>query len=92
MRKLGRLAKLERDSSRKAVANEVAGWLSTAMILTAYFANLFGMVSAQNLWYIWLNIVGGAGLAIYSFIKKDFPLTVVNVVWAVGGMIVLVKI
>ena len=76
-------------SSRKKFADEAVGWASTAMILAAYFANMFGLVSAQDLWYVWLNIIGGVGLATYAFARKDFPLVVVNTVWSVGAIVVL---
>jgi len=90
MRKSHKKSQNNSRSLRQVVADETVGWLSTVMILGAYFANLAGWISAQNVWYIWLNIIGGVGLAIYAWTKKDFPLVIVNAVWAVGALVLVI--
>ncbi|MCU0323848.1 MAG: hypothetical protein MUF45_01140 [Spirosomaceae bacterium] len=69
---------------------EIIGWISSVLIVGAYFFNIQGKLSSEDNRYIWANITGGVGFIINTIYHHAYPSAVVNVVWviiAVGAII-----
>jgi len=73
---------------------ELFGWYGTAAILLAYALVSFGMggVRADSAIYQALNFTGAVGIAIISLKKKAYQPATLNAVWAIIGLIALLKI
>lgn len=72
--------------------SEVVGWVGVLSILCAYILLSFGLVGATSLSYQVLNSIGALAVVYSSFYKKNFQPVVLNIVWALVGIISIVKI
>jgi hypothetical protein len=68
---------------------EFLGWYGAVAVLAAYFFVSFHYLSADSFWFQFLNATGSAGLTAVAYIKKDWQLAVLNLVWAVIALIAL---
>ncbi|HUD03949.1 MAG TPA: hypothetical protein VMR73_00460, partial [Candidatus Paceibacterota bacterium] len=68
------------------------GWYGAIVTLLAYALISAGFFGANNVWYQALNFTGAIGLTSIAAYKKDYPLVVLNAVWAVIAFIFLIKI
>ena len=71
---------------------QILGWLGVVMILSAYFMVTFSFLSPQNLAYLLLNIFGSIFVLIETFNKKDYQPAFLNIIWAIIGIISLLRI
>jgi hypothetical protein len=70
---------------------EIIGFLGVALLLVAFFLNLFRLLSADSLPYLVLNLVG-AGLACASSYLIDFlPFVLLEGTWATVAAVALVR-
>jgi hypothetical protein len=70
---------------------EFFGWYGAVAVLIAYCSVSFGYFSAGGFWFQFLNATGSAGLALVAYIKKDWQLAILNLIWAIIALIVLIK-
>lgn len=75
---------------RKKFAEQI-DWLGVVLILTAFTLNSFGIIQANNLLYIVLNITGSACIAGVSYKKRDFQPMTLNVIWMLVALISLIR-
>lgn len=68
---------------------DALGWCGIVAILVAYALNSFELISAQSVVYHLLNFMGGLGLVIEGYSKRDYPPVVLNVIWAAIAIISL---
>jgi hypothetical protein len=68
------------------VAIEIVGWISVAMMLSAYLLLNAQKVSAKSRLYQWLNVLSGAGFVINSGWNGAYPSAAMNVVWMFIGI------
>ncbi|WP_198405683.1 CBU_0592 family membrane protein [Chitinophaga caeni] len=59
----------------------ILGWVGTLAYLLAYFLLSINKISARQLIYHALNLVGAVGLTANALYYADLPNVVVNVVW-----------
>lgn len=71
---------------------EIFGWYGTVAILLGYTLSSFSLVQPTNIWYQILNITGGLGLAAISLHRKAYQPATVNIIWAVIGLIAILKL
>ncbi len=71
---------------------ETFGWYGAAVTLVAYALITAGIFGAGNIWYQLLNFTGAIGLTSIASYKKDYPLVILNAVWALIAFIALIKI
>ena len=71
---------------------ELVGWISAAMMLSAYLLLNTNKVSAQSKAYQWLNVLSGAGLIINSSWNGAYPSVAINVIWMFIGLYGLVRV
>lgn len=70
---------------------ELLGWYGMAAILIAYALVSFSMISGDGLIYQLLNITGSIGLMLIAFTKKVWQSVILNIVWALIGIIAVVR-
>jgi len=70
---------------------EIIGWAGTFSILLAYFLVSTKRVSADNVKYQFLNLIGAIGVIINSGIHKAAPSVGLNIVWLLIALYGLVK-
>jgi len=59
---------------------EIAGWVGSSLILTAYVGTLPVMTE------FWLNIIGSAGLLLICWRKRAYQPIFLNSAWIVGSI------
>lgn len=74
-----------------ALLIDILGWIASVLIVGAYFLNIRGKWSAQSLWYIVCNLVGGAFFIVNTAYHGAYPSALVNVVWVIIAVFSLVK-
>jgi hypothetical protein len=60
---------------------EIIGWTGSILIIGAYALNLNGKLDANDMRYIWANIIGAIFFMINSYSHGAMPSVVVNIVW-----------
>jgi hypothetical protein len=74
------------------IAIEIIGWISAAMMLSAYLLLNAQKVSARSRLYQWLNVLAGAGLIINSGWNGAYPSVAINVVWLFIGLFGVLRV
>jgi uncharacterized protein with PQ loop repeat len=68
---------------------DVIGWVGAVLLLVAYALLSFKKLTSNSVLYQSMNVLAGIGLAISSFSHAAYPLTFVNSVWSVIGVIAI---
>lgn len=68
---------------------EAIGWAGTLALLTAYALTSSGRVSGQSAFYHTLNMIGAAGVAANVIAHRAWPASVLEVSWALIGLVSL---
>lgn len=71
---------------------EAVGWYGACAILLAYALVSLGGMRADSAIYQLLNVTGAIGVAIVSVMKKAYQPAALNIVWALIGLVVLLRI
>jgi hypothetical protein len=71
---------------------ELFGWYGTIAIIGAYAMTSFTIISPQSFVYQLLNITGAIGIVSISLAKKTYQPAVLNILWALVGIMALLKI
>ena len=71
---------------------DLVGWIGAAGLLTAYLFLSIGKLSADMYSYHLLNLVGGIGLGINTYVNHSYPATLVNLLWTCVAIYSLVMI
>ncbi len=71
---------------------EIVGWTGSVLIIGAYALNLNGKLEANDLRYIWANIIGAVFFMINSYTHGAMPSVVVNIVWIGFAVNSIIKI
>lgn len=69
---------------------ETIGWISSVLIVGAYFLNIRGKITTDDKRYIWANLIGGVGFIINTIYNHAYPSAVVNAIWvliAIGALL-----
>jgi VIT1/CCC1 family predicted Fe2+/Mn2+ transporter len=61
----------------------ILGWVGSVVVVLAYGLNITKRMKSGSLSYIFLNLIGGILLIIYTVYTKNYPSAFINVVWAV---------
>ncbi len=76
----------------KTVAIEIFGWYGAVGLLAAYTLSSFNILSSESILYQIINVTAALGIVVVSFHKNNYQPGVLNIVWAVVGIVALVKI
>lgn len=71
---------------------EIFGWYGMIAIVLAYALVSFSFISANSIWYQFLNGTGAVGIVIISLHKKAYQPGVLNIIWAVIALIAIINI
>jgi len=71
---------------------ELIGWISAALMLSAYLLLNANKVSPKSPLYQWLNVVSGAGFVINSGWNGAYPSAAINVVWMCIGLFGVLRV
>lgn len=71
---------------------QIIGWAGAVLIIGAYFAVSFNLLSARAVPYQAMNILGSLGIVIEASSKKDWQPTVLNIVWIFIGLVAIIRI
>ena len=71
---------------------EGIGWIGSALCLVAYLLTSVGRVSGESAAYHWMNLVGGATLAVNVIWHGAYPAALLEICWALIGLASLVRI
>lgn len=78
--------------TKKNILVEIFGWYGTICLILVYALSSFGILSFDNIWYQIINITAALGIVTVSFYKKNYQPGVLNIIWAVIGLVALFKI
>ena len=71
---------------------EFFGWYGVVAILVAYALVSFNYIGAQSFLFQILNLSGSAGIAVDALKNKDRPAAVLNIIYALIGVIAIIRI
>jgi hypothetical protein len=71
---------------------EGCGWAGAILLLGAYALNSYGLLISTGLAYQAANLAGSLILMYYTYQKKAYPNTVLNVVWALIGVVAIARL
>ena len=83
---------MNNEASKKNVLVETYGWYGAIGLLAAYALSSFDILSPENIWYQIINITAALGIVTVSFYKKTYQPGVLNIVWAIVGLVALIKL
>jgi hypothetical protein len=74
-----------------SLKDQVVGTVGVALLLIAFFMNLFGMVTAESRTYQAMN-VAGAGISCYaSYLIGFVPFVVLEGVWCAAALAAMLR-
>jgi hypothetical protein len=71
---------------------EIFGWYGTFAILVSYALVSFSVIKAESVIYQFMNITGSIGLLSIALVKKVFQSVTINIIWALIGILALVRL
>jgi len=71
---------------------EMMGWLSAALILSAYLLVSTGKLGGQSGVFQWMNVAGSLGMMLNTAWHGAIPSVVLNAAWMLIGLFALWKI
>jgi membrane-bound ClpP family serine protease len=71
---------------------ETIGWIGVVLGLGAYTLVVFGIVPANNHWYLGLNIIGSVLLVYETVNKKDYQAMTVHAVVGLFALINMIRL
>lgn len=67
------------------------GWCGTVLLMTTYMLNIFGVISAQSLTYLFANLFAAIFLGVRVYKDKNFSNLFLEFFWAAVAIIGIVK-
>jgi len=71
---------------------EIFGWYGITAVLLAYSLITLKILLSHSIIYLILNLTGAAGILVQSYLKKDYPPVVLNILWMTIALIGLIKL
>ena len=71
--------------------SEIIGSIGVALLLIAFFMNLFGMLSSDSRAYQAMNAVGAAVSCYASYLIGFAPFVVLEAIWCVAAVAAMVR-
>ncbi|MCA9348255.1 hypothetical protein KC867_02505 [Candidatus Saccharibacteria bacterium] len=71
---------------------EASGWYGLIALLVAYALASLGIIKADGLIYLSLNLTGGIGLLIVAASKNVLQSVILNIFWTIIGMVAIIKL
>lgn len=71
---------------------EILGWAGSLALVVAYSLTSYGILEGKSMEYQLLNLFGSLTLMYYTYVKKAYPNTVLNLIWTIIGISAIVKL
>lgn len=71
---------------------DIIGWSGSIMVIAAYGLNSYQKIKSDSQLFLFLNLVGGLFLIIYSVYYTAYANTFINVVWVIIAIPAIVKL
>jgi hypothetical protein len=71
---------------------EFCGWYGMSALIVAYALASFNVLSAGGIIFQLLNLTGSIGLLIDATAKKVIQIALLNVFWALIGIIIVIRL
>ncbi len=71
---------------------EFCGWYGMIALILAYASVSFGLITANGIIFQLLNLTGSIGLMIDATARKVIQLALLNVFWALIGIITIIRL
>ena len=81
-----------RELSAPKAAIELFAWIGVTVILTAYAVVSFDVLASDSITFQLSNLIGAAGIASISFLRRVFQPLVLNTTWAVIALVAIIRI
>ena len=76
--------------SHEKFSVNLVGWIGASVLVFFYLLNIFGVISAQGLWYQLGNLAGGALLIFFAIKIKAWPNLMTNIVWMAAAAVAVI--
>ena len=73
-------------------ASEIIGSIGVALLLIAFFMNLFGMLDADSRAYQAMNAVGAAVSCYASYLIGFAPFVVLEAIWCAAAVAAMLRV
>lgn len=70
---------------------ETCGWYGMGALIVAYGLASFGIIRGNSLEYLILNLSGGLGLMVIAAAKDVAQSVILNIFWAIIGVVAIIK-
>ena len=76
---------------KNKIISETIGWLGAIILLSAYALNSFKIIEGDSLIYQSMNLMGSILIMIYTYYKKAYPNTLLNLIWGIISLAAIIK-
>lgn len=70
---------------------KLSGWLGTLLLMATYLLNIFGIITAQSLVYLFLNLLAAIFLGVRVYKDRNFSNVFLEIFWAGVAIIGIIK-
>ena len=77
---------------KPSIFTEFCGWYGMAALILAYSLASFSVIPASGIVFQLLNLTGSIGLMIDATAKKVIQVVLLNIFWAIIGIIILIRL
>jgi len=70
---------------------KLSGWLGTLLLMATYLLNIFGIITAQSLVYLILNLLAAIFLGVRVYKDRNFSNVFLEIFWASVAIIGIIK-
>lgn len=81
-----------RDLSAGKLFIETFAWVGVTLILMAYALVSFDVIESDSIPFQLMNLIGAAGIASVSLLKRVFQSVVLNVIWSLIAFVAIIRI
>lgn len=67
------------------------GWFGTAILMVTYLLNIMGVITAQSLSYLILNLVAAIFLGLRVYKDRNFSNVFLEIFWALVAIVGIVR-
>ncbi len=76
----------------KTIFIEGLGWIGAILLLAGFALTSYGFLEGTSFEFQLLNLLGSIILAIYTYVKKAYPNTALNIIWVLISLVAISNI
>ncbi len=70
---------------------KLLGWLGTGLLMATYMLNVFGVVTADSLYYLIPNLLAGILLGLRVYADKNYSNVFLEIFWIAVTLIAIIR-